>query len=335
MTAGMAPILDARDITRDFAVRAARFSFRRQRSIRAVDGVSFTIDRGETLGLIGESGCGKSTVGRLVLGLTPLSGGHVRFEGRAVVDAQDGDWRRLRRRMQLVHQDPFAALDRRLPIGAQVMEPLEIHGIGANASERQAMARSLLARVGVDADLFGRYAFELSGGQRQRAVLARALILEPRLIVCDEAVSALDVSVQAQVVNLLLSLQEELDISFLFISHDLRIVRYVSKNVAVMYLGRFVEHGPAAEVFSHPRHPYTQALIGSMPKIGAGRNGTSVRLSGELPNLLDKPAGCPFHPRCRHATDICRRQVPPLRRIDGGPRVACHHAETVGGAQGS
>jgi peptide/nickel transport system ATP-binding protein len=263
----------------------------------------------------------------LVLGMETPDAGRVSFEGAVMPHPGSAAWRKLRARMQMVFQDPLGALDRRLPIATQIAEPLDIHAIGA-ASERAARVEALLRAVGLRPDQGARYPHELSGGQRQRAVLARALATDPAVLVCDEPISALDVSIQAQVMNLLLDLQEQFGTSMLFVSHDLRAVRQVSHRVAVMYLGRIVEQGPAAEVLHRPQHPYTQALLAAVPAVvaTAGREvaPAALRPAGELPSPLNPPPGCHFHPRCPLAFDRCRAEVPKLREIAPGHRSACH-----------
>ncbi|MGE0716449.1 MAG: ABC transporter ATP-binding protein [Alphaproteobacteria bacterium] len=318
------PILEARDLSRAFRVRRAGGMFGRPAVLHAVDGVSFDLRPGRTLGLVGESGCGKTTTARLVLGMLMPSAGEVRFEGAPVPAPGTGEWRRLRRRMQMVFQDPLGALDRRIPVGVQVMEPLAIHGIGERA-ERRRRAAALLDAVGLGEAFFNRYPHELSGGQRQRIVLARALILEPSLLVCDEPISALDVSIQAQVINLLLDLQERFNLAFLFISHDLKVVRQISHEVAVMYLGRIVEQGDPEQLLTSPAHPYTQALVSAIPVAAAARRRPRLILKGDPPNPVDRPGGCAFHPRCPAAVDRCRVDVPVLKPL-GDRLVACHVA---------
>jgi peptide/nickel transport system ATP-binding protein len=280
---------------------------------------------GRTLGIVGESGCGKSTTGRLALGIDRPTTGSVTFEGGPLPAPRSDAWRRMRARMQLVYQDPLGALDRRLTIATQIMEPLAIHGVRA-ASERRDRLAALLRDVGLRADHAARYPHELSGGQRQRAVLARALATDPALLVCDEPVSALDVSIQAQVVNMLTDLQAARNVAMIFISHDLKVVRQVSHEVAVMYLGGIVEQGDPDAIFAAPMHPYSQALVSAIPVPGARRRDRIV-LSGDPPNPADRPAGCPFHPRCRHAVAECRASVPALREMPDGRRVACHLAD--------
>jgi peptide/nickel transport system ATP-binding protein len=293
--------------------------------VRAVDDVSLSVSPGRTLGIVGESGCGKSTTGRLALGIDRPTTGDVTFEGAPLPAPRSDAWRRMRARMQLVYQDPLGALDRRLTIATQIMEPLAIHRV-ASASERRDRLAALLRDVGLRADQAARYPHELSGGQRQRAVLARALATDPALLVCDEPVSALDVSIQAQVVNMLTDLQAARNVAMIFISHDLKVVRQVSHEVAVMYLGAIVEQGDPDAIFAAPMHPYSQALVSAIPVPGPRRRDRIV-LSGDPPNPADRPGGCPFHPRCRHAVAECRVSVPALREMPDGRRVACHLAE--------
>jgi len=316
----MRPLIEARNLVRIYEVRKGPFS--RPQPVRAVDDISLSVMPGETLGIVGESGSGKSTLGRMLLGIDPVQGGEVLFEGRPMPPLRSAAWRALRARMQLVYQDPLAALDRRLPIAAQIGEPLEIHGIGGR-EDRAARVRELMDAVGLRPDQAGRYPHELSGGQRQRAVIARALAARPSLLVCDEPVSALDVSIQAQVVNMLRDLQEQNGIAMVFISHDLKVVRNIADRVAVMYLGKIVEEGSSDTIFHSPRHPYTQALVSSMP-IPGRRLDSRVILQGEPPNPAARPSGCAFHPRCPLATEACRRTVPALRPVEAGRMAACH-----------
>jgi peptide/nickel transport system ATP-binding protein len=290
--------------------------------VRAVDHVSLAVAAGRTLGIVGESGCGKSTTGRLVLGLEAPSQGRVRFEGAAMPAVGSAAWRRLRARMQLVFQDPLGAMDRRLTIATQIAEPLAIHAIG-DASERRDRVAALLRDVGLRPDHAARHPHELSGGQRQRAVLARALATDPALLVCDEPVSALDVSIQAQVVNMLTDLQQARGIAMIFISHDLKVVRQVSHSVAVMYLGRIVEQGDPEAIFAEPAHPYSRALVSAIPVPGPRRIPRIV-LAGDPPNPADRPTGCAFHPRCASAAAVCRARTPELLPMKDGRMVACH-----------
>lgn len=301
--------------------------------VRAVDDISLHIASGETLGIVGESGSGKSTLGRMVLGLEPADEGEVCFRQRPMAAVGTTDWRAMRARMQMIFQDPLGALDRRWPVLAQVREPLDIHQIGQpGARDERAMA--ILTKIGLSREHATRFPHELSGGQRQRVVLARALMTQPDLLVCDEPVSALDVSIQAQVVNLLVDLQSEFSLAMLFISHDLRVVRQVSNRVAVMYLGRFVEEGNADDLFARPLHPYTQALVSAAPVARRAAPRERIVLTGEPPNPANRPTGCSFHPRCASAMDRCRTEIPILQAAGDARRVACHLLDGAASVQG-
>ncbi|WBV45347.1 ABC transporter ATP-binding protein [Pseudoroseomonas cervicalis] len=314
-----APLLQAEGLVRRYHQRRGWLGHSVE--LRAVDGVSLTLERGRTLGLVGESGCGKSTTGRMVLGLETPDEGQVRFEGAPMPAPGSRPWRAQRARMQMVYQDPLGALDRRLTIGAQVAEPLAIHNLPAGPDR----VAELLRGVGLRPDQADRYPHELSGGQRQRAVLARALATDPALLVCDEPISALDVSIQAQVMNLLSEIQESRGVSLLFISHDLRAVRQMSHRVAVMYLGRIVEEGEPDAVLHDPAHPYAQALVSAIPD--PSRRGRRIVLQGDPPNPASRPAGCAFHPRCPVAGPRCAAESPALKPRGDGRLVACHVAQ--------
>lgn len=316
----MTPLLDVCDLSREYPVSTAGGE---RRILHAVDGVSFSLERGRTLGIVGESGCGKSTTAKLTLGLLAATRGQITFEGAPVTALRDRDWRAMRRRMQMVHQDPLAALDRRLPVGQQVVEPLAIHRLEDNENARRQKALALFDAVGLRPDLFERYPHELSGGQRQRVVLARALVLDPVLLVCDEPISALDVSVAAQVINLMQDLQVRFGMAYLFISHDLKVVRQTADEVAVMYLGRIVEQGPPDALFHAPAHPYTEALVSAVPTPLRGTQGRII-LKGDPPNPVDRPRGCAFHPRCPRAVARCREEAPTLKAVADGRLAACH-----------
>ncbi len=318
-------LLELDGVSRQYASRRSMFGS--PRAVRAVDGVSLAVARGRTLGVVGESGCGKSTTGRLALGLEPPDSGSVRFEGAPMPKPGSTAWRRMRSQMQVVPQDPLGALDRRLTIAAQVAEPLVIHGL----PDRADRVAALLRQVGLRPDQAARHPHALSGGQRQRAVLARALATDPALLVLDEPVSALDVSIQAGIVNLLADLQDERGLAMLFISHDLRVVRQVSHEVAVMYLGRVVEQGDPDAIFTQPAHPYARALVSAIPVPGPRRIERIV-LAGDPPNPADRPSGCAFHPRCPSAVPMCRVDHPALKPMPDGRLVACHiaHGDAIG-----
>ena len=313
----MTTLLAAEGITRVFGARGL---FRRGRPVQAVSGVSLTVGRGEAVGLVGESGSGKSTVGRLVLGLLPTSAGRVLLDGTDIADPAGR--RARRRRMQLVFQDPYASLDPRRRVGAQVADGLAIHKLAAPPA-RRGQAEALLAQVGLSPAHADRYPHEFSGGQRQRVGIARALATRPDFLVADEAVSALDVSVQAQVLALFADLRTRLGIGMLFISHDLKVVRSLCDRVIVLYLGRVMEEGRAADVLERPRHPYTQALLSASPSLDPARRGTRILLHGDPPSPSDPPSGCVFRTRCRLAIAACAAAVPPLETVGPGHRAAC------------
>lgn len=331
-------LLQVENLRVHFTTRARLFR-RHARTIRAVDDVSFELGRGRTLGLVGESGCGKSTLARAILRLIPTTAGRIVFEGRDVARLSARNLRPLRRRMQIVFQDPYGSLNPRLRVEAIVGEALAVHGLVRGARARRERVADVLTRVGLSAADLNRYPHEFSGGQRQRIGIARALALEPSLVFCDEPVSALDVSVQAQILNLLADLQRDLGLSYVFIGHNLGVVRHVSHEIAVMYFGRIVEQAPTQELFADPRHPYTQALLAAAPDLGpadgaAAREARPVPLPtapAEPPDPYDPPSGCPFHPRCPIAEPACRQNAPllaPCNPLSPGHRVACHAAFT-------
>ncbi len=291
-------------------------------AVKAVDDVSFALQPGETFGLVGESGCGKTTLGRSILRLIEPTSGSVLFQGRDLLRLKSAALRQARRDLQIIFQDPYASLNPRMRIGDAIAEPLVIHKIG-NPQSRRAQAAELLRVVGLDPDYAQRYPHEFSGGQRQRIGIARALALKPKLVVADEPVSALDVSVQAQVINLLADLREQFGLTYLFISHGLAVVEHFCTQVGVMYLGKLVEVAPARRLFAQPRHPYTQALLESIPIPDPSRRKARAPLSGDAPSPLSPPAGCRFHPRCPIAVEECRRHLPPLRDLGDGHQVAC------------
>ena len=293
--------------------------------VKAVDNVSFTINKGETLGLVGESGCGKTTVGHTMLQLLPHTSGSVTFQGKDVLSMRGADLKEMRRKMQIVFQDPYASLDPRLPVGQSIAEGLQIHGMG-NAQERSTMVLESLRRVGLQNFHANRYPHEFSGGQRQRIGIARALALNPEFIVLDEPVSALDVSIQAQVLNILKDLQKELGLTYLFVAHNLAVVEHISDRVAVMYLGKIAEMAPSDELFANPQHPYPQALMSAIPIPKPNRKRERIILEGDVPSPLNPPSGCRFHPRCPIAESICSQEEPQLKELDGHPghQVSCH-----------
>jgi oligopeptide transport system ATP-binding protein len=318
------PLLRVWNLTKEFPIHGGWFG-RRAGSVHAVDGVDFQIERGETLGLVGESGCGKSTTGRCVLRLIEPSWGDIRFEGRNVRALAAGELRLLRRDIQIIFQDPYASLNPRMTVGAIIGEALTIHKLAKTKREFEDRVVNLLETVGLQADHMGRYPNEFSGGQRQRIGIARALAVEPKLIICDEPVSALDVSIQAQVINLLEDLQQKFGIAYLFIAHDLSVVEHISRRVAVMYLGRIVETAPARALYTAPLHPYTEALLAAVPIPDPKVKRPRVRLTGEVPSPINPPSGCHFHTRCPIAQfPLCSHEAPPLKQKSDGHWVACH-----------
>ena len=316
-------LLEVRNLVKRFPIKGGLLR-RTVDHVHAVDGVSFDLRAGETLGLVGESGCGKSTTGRCILRLIEPTSGEVWFDGHEITALASGELRKRAREMQIIFQDPFASLNPRMTVGAIVGEGLVIHRLAKNAREIEERVAHLLGKVGLSSDHMRRYPHEFSGGQRQRIGIARALAVDPRLIVCDEAVSALDVSIQAQVINLLEDLQAEFGLTYIFIAHDLSVVEHTSDRVAVMYLGRIVEIAPASELYARPLHPYTEALLSAVPIPDPQVRRTRIRLQGDVPSPIHPPSGCHFHPRCAHATERCRREKPMLKEVAPGHQAACH-----------
>ncbi|MEK9281938.1 MULTISPECIES: dipeptide ABC transporter ATP-binding protein [unclassified Bradyrhizobium] len=320
------PLLQVNDLKKHFPVRAGLFG-RRSERVYAVDGVSFEIERGETLSLVGESGCGKSTVGRAILRLIDVTAGQVILDGQRIDDASPRALRQMRRRVQVVFQDPFSSLNPRMRVRDILAEPIRNFGLAKSATDLEARVASLMDTVRLPREALNRRPHEFSGGQRQRIGIARALAADPELIVCDEAVSALDVSVKAQIVNLLQDLQREFGLALLFISHDLAIVEHMTHRVAVMYLGKIVELAPKQEIFAAPRHPYTQALLSAVPVPEPGAARSPIILRGDVPSPIRPPSGCRFHTRCPFAFDRCRTEEPQLRATGSNQWVACHLEE--------
>jgi oligopeptide transport system ATP-binding protein len=320
------PLLRVDDLKVHFPVSSGGLFRKHAATIRAVDGVSFTVARGETLGLVGESGCGKSTTGLAIIRMNTPTAGRIWFEGQDITHYDKAQMRPLRRRMQMVYQDPYGSLDPRMKVRDIVGEPLVVHGLADDRRAYDERVASLMRTVGLLPDMADRYPHEFSGGQRQRVGIARALALEPSLIVCDEPVSALDVSIQAQVVNVFVELQQRLGLTYLFIAHDLAVVRHVSDRIAVMYLGRIVEIATRDALYKSALHPYTQALLDVVPVADPVVEATRQRrvVAGEVPSPMNPPRGCRFHTRCPHAFERCRRDDPPLRDLGNGRAVACH-----------
>jgi oligopeptide/dipeptide ABC transporter ATP-binding protein len=321
------PLLEIRGLVKHFPVRRGLFG-RETGQVRAVDGVSFDLGQGEVLGLVGESGCGKTTTGRCILRLIEPTSGTVRFAGQDITRLSRRELRPLRRQMQVIFQDPYSSLNPRLTVGSMLGEALAIHGLARGAKARARVAE-LLDLVGLSPDHARRYPHEFSGGQRQRIGVARALAVEPRLIVADEPVSALDVSIQAQIVNLLQELQRKMGLTYLFVAHDLSVVEHISDRVAVMYLGRIVEMAGAEALYHAPQHPYTLALLSAVPMPDPDRRRSRIVLKGDVPSPASPPAGCPFHPRCPSARERCSREEPALRELAPGHVSACHFAEEL------
>ena len=320
------PLVDVRHLKQYFNINIGPF---RAKALKAVDDVSFSIRKGETLGLVGESGCGKTTVGRSILHLYKPTGGEVEFENRLI--KSKADIQELRKKATMVFQDPYSSLDPRMTVSDIIGEPLDIHGMYKDRAERRERILQLMDRVGLNSEHASRYAHEFSGGQRQRIGIARALALRPEFVVCDEPVSALDVSIQAQVINMFVELQEQMGLTYLFIAHDILVVRHISDRIAVMYLGKMVELADAAEIYNRPLHPYTRSLMSAVPQPDPkiARANKRIVLSGDIPSPLNAPSGCPFRTRCPHAAPCCAESMPEFKEVASGHFVACHRVNEL------
>ncbi|KYG60526.1 peptide ABC transporter substrate-binding protein [Bdellovibrio bacteriovorus] len=316
------PLLKVENVTKSFPIYGGLFS-REVASVKAVQGISFELKKGETLGLVGESGCGKSTLGRCLIRLHDTTSGKISYNGKDITHIQGEELRDMRKKMQIIFQDPFASLNPRMTIGSILEEPLIIHNLYSSAKDRQDRIHELIDLVGLRREHLNRYPHEFSGGQRQRVGIARALAVNPELIVCDEPVSALDVSIQAQVINLLMELQQKLGLTYIFIAHDLKVVEHVSTRVAVMYLGKIVEMAEAEELYRNPKHPYTKALMSAIPVPDPRRRDERIILTGDVPSPISPPTGCHFHPRCPMAIEDCKTIVPPLELKSPDHIAAC------------
>ena len=320
------PLIEVRDLKEHFPIQVSGL---KTKPLKAVDGVSFSIKRGETLGLVGESGCGKTTVGRTILHLYKPTSGEIIYDGKPIKTA--ADIKEFRTKATMVFQDPYSSLNPRMTVADIIGEPLDVHKLYKTKEERQARILELMSYVGLNSEHAARYAHEFSGGQRQRIGIARALAVNPEFIVCDEPVSALDVSIQAQVINMFQELQEKLGLTYLFIAHDLLVVRHISDRIAVMYLGKMVELADADEIYDHPLHPYSKSLLSSVPVPDpeTARNNKRIILEGDIPSPLNAPSGCPFRTRCRYATDVCAQSMPEFKEVKPGHFCACHNLENV------
>ena len=320
------PLLSVEHLKTYFDVTKGIFS--KRQIVKAVDDVSFSVGEGETFGLVGESGCGKSTLGRTLVKIYPATSGRILYKGKDIANLHGEEEKAFRKEVQMIFQDPYASLNPRMTVGEIIKEPMEIHGILNSAKEREERAAELLKTVGLKPDHIRRYPHEFSGGQRQRISIARTLALNPKFIICDEPISALDVSIQAQIINLLQEIQQEMGISYLFVAHDLSMVNYISHRIGVMYLGHLVEVGEADELYGNPIHPYTKALLSAIPipDPDVAKARSRIRLEGELPTPINPPAGCPFAGRCPYADEQCRKELPPMKDF-GGHMAACWHVK--------
>jgi peptide/nickel transport system ATP-binding protein/oligopeptide transport system ATP-binding protein len=323
------PLIEVRNLVKHFPITRGIIFQKKIGAVKAVDGVSFDVLRGETLGIVGESGCGKSTTARLLVKLLEASSGEIRFDGHDLTQLRGAALKQMRREMQMIFQDPYSSLNPRKTVGTIIGEPYSVHGLKTGKDERKKAVQELMETVGLNPEHYNRYPHEFSGGQRQRIGVARALALEPKLLIADEPVSALDVSIQAQVLNLLRDLQDRLGLTVVFIAHDLSVVRHMCDRVAVMYLGKIVEMGPGAALYEFPRHPYTGALLSAVPVVDTSRRGRDRKLlTGDVPSPVNPPKACRFHTRCPKATEICSTDEPQLEEQDSGTTVACHHMLT-------
>ena len=320
-------LLETKNLSKYFTGKKGLLN-RQPAQVKAVDHVSLTVNKGETLGLVGESGCGKSTLGRTILRLIPATEGQVLYNGEDILTYDKKKMWEMRRKLQIIFQDPYSSLNPRMTVYDLISAPLEVYKIGTKA-ERREMVEEILQEVGLDKQYLNRFPHEFSGGQRQRIGIARALILNPEFVVCDEAVSALDVSVRAQVLNLMRNMQQKKNLTYLFISHDLSVVRHISDRIAVMYLGSVSEVAEKAQLYSNPMHPYTKALLSAIPLPDVKKKRQRIILQGDVPSAYNPPSGCKFHTRCPYATDRCKQEIPVLRQMEKGHQVACHRAEEL------
>ena len=320
-------LLETKNLSKYFTGKKGLLN-RQPAQVKAVDHVSLTVNKGETLGLVGESGCGKSTLGRTILRLIPATEGQVLYNGEDILTYDKKKMCEMRRKLQIIFQDPYSSLNPRMTVYDLISAPLEVYKIGTKA-ERREMVEEILQEVGLDKQYLNRFPHEFSGGQRQRIGIARALILNPEFVVCDEAVSALDVSVRAQVLNLMRNMQQKKNLTYLFISHDLSVVRHISDRIAVMYLGSVAEVAEKAQLYSNPMHPYTKALLSAIPLPDVKKKRQRIILQGDVPSAYNPPSGCKFHTRCPYATDRCKQEIPVLRQMEKGHQVACHRAEEL------